>query len=92
MLRLVRLQIAVAAALLAAGAAHHLVQQLEGALGGARIAVGKAEIGVDDADQVELGEMVALGHELRADHDIEAALRDVVELLAQPLHRLDQVA
>ena len=72
---------------LAAGAADHLMQQLERALGRARIAVGEAEIGVDDADQVELGEMVALGDELRADDDVEAALRDVVELLAQPLDR-----
>ena len=50
------------------------------------------EIGVDDADQVELREMVALGHELRADDDVEAALRDVVELLAQALDRFDEVA
>ena len=92
MLGLVRLQEADAAALLAAGAADHLMQQLERALGGARIAVGEPEIGVDDADQVELGEMMALGDELRADHDVEAAFRDVVELLAQPLHRFDQIA
>ena len=36
--------------------------------------------------------MVALGDELRADHDVEAALRDVVELLPQPLHGVDQIA
>ena len=35
----------------APGAAGHLAEQLEGALGGARIAIGKAEIGIDDADQ-----------------------------------------
>ena len=92
MLRLMRLQIAVAAALLAAGAADHLMQQLECALGGARIAVRQAKIGIDDADEVELGEMVAFGDKLRADHDVEAALRHVVEFLAQPLHRFDQIA
>ncbi len=92
MLGLVRLQKAIAPPRLAAGAADHLMQKLEGALGGARIAVGKAEIGVDDADQIELRKMVALGDELRADHDVEAALRDVVELLAQPLHGVDQIA
>ena len=92
MLGLVRLQIAVAAPLLAAGAADHLMQQLERALGGARIAVGKAEIGIDDADQIELGKMVALGDKLRADDDVEAALRHVVELLPQPLHGVDQIA
>ena len=41
MLGLVGLQIAVAGAGFAAGAADHLMQELEGALGGARIAVGK---------------------------------------------------
>ena len=50
------------------------MQQLEGALGGARVAVAEAEIGVDNADQIELGKMVALGDELRADDDVEAAL------------------
>ena len=68
------------------------MQQLERALGGARIAVGEAEIGIDNADQIELGEMVALGDELRADDDVEAALRHVVELLAQPLDGFDQIA
>ena len=87
MLGLVRLQEADAAAFLAAGAADHLMQQLERALGGARIAVGEPEIGIDDADEVELREMVPLGDELRADDDVEAALRDVVELLAHALDR-----
>ena len=92
MLGLVRLQKADAAALLAAGAADHLMQQLERALGRARIAVAEPEIGVDDADQIELGEMMALGDQLRADDDVEAALRHVVELLPQALHRFHQVA
>ncbi len=64
MLGLVRLQIAVAGAGFAAGAADHLMQELEGALGGARVAVGEAEIGVDDADQIEHREVVALGHQV----------------------------
>ena len=42
MLGLMRLQQSDAAALLAAGAADHLMQHLEGALGGARIAVAEA--------------------------------------------------
>ena len=81
------LQKADAPPLLAAGAADHLMQQLKRALGRARIAVAEAEIGVDDADQIELGEMMALGDELRADDDIEAALRHVVEFRAQAFHR-----
>ena len=92
MLGLVRLQIAVAAPLLAAGAADHLMQQLERALGRARIAVGKTQIGVDDADEIELGKMMTLGDELRADDDVEAALRHVVQFLPQPLHGVDQIA
>ena len=86
-----RLQKPDAAALLAPGAADHLMQKLEGALAGARIAVAEAEIGIDDADQIELGEMVALGDELGADDDVEAALGDVVEFLAQPLHRFHEI-
>ena len=87
-----RLQKADAAPLLAAGAADHLMQQLERALGRARIAIAEAEIGIDDADQIELGEMMALGDQLRADDDVEAALRHVVEFLAQALHRFHQIA
>ena len=92
MLGLVRLQVAQPAALLPPGAANDLMQQLEGAFGRARIAVGQTEIGVDDADQVELGKVVTLGDELRADDDVETSLRDVVELLTQPLDRFDEIA
>ncbi len=67
------------------------MQELKGALGGARIAVRQAEIGVDDADQIELGEMMALGDKLGADDNVELALRDVVELFAQTLHRGDEI-
>src|SRR5581483_7421119 len=43
-------------------------------------------------DQVELGEMMPLGHELRADDDVETAFRDLVELAAQRLDRIDEIA
>ena len=89
---LMGLQIAVAAASLASGPPRHLMQELERALGRARVAVAHAEIGVDDADQVELGEMMALGDKLRADDEIDAAFRDLVELLAHALDGRDQVA
>ena len=65
---------------------------MEGTLGGARIAVAETEIGVDDADQIELGEMMTLGDQLRADDDIEAALRHVVEFRPQALHGLHEIA
>ncbi len=87
-----RLQIADPVSLFAAGAPDHLVQELEGALGGARIAVGKAEVGVDDADEVEFRKMVSLGHELRADDDVETSVRHVVELFAQALDQLNEIA
>ena len=92
MLGLMGLQIAAADAGIASGAADHLMQELKGALGGARIAVAQAEIGIDDADEVELGEVMALGDELRADDDVETAGGDIVEFLAQPLHGGDEVA
>ena len=92
MLRLVGLQIADAAALVAPGAADHLVEQLPGALGGARIAVAQAQIGIDHADQIEPRKIMALGHQLRADDDVDAAFRDLVQLAAHGLDRGDEVA
>ena len=56
MLGLIGLQQAEALAAGAAGPAGHLAEQLEGALGGAQIAVGQAEIGVDHADQRQVRE------------------------------------
>jgi hypothetical protein len=36
--------------------------------------------------------VVSLGHELSPDDDIEAPLGDILELLAQPLNRFDEIA
>ena len=47
---------------------------------------------VDDTDEIELREVVALGDELRPDHDVEPPLRDVVQLLAQALDRFNEIA
>ena len=71
-----RLQVADAVAFVAAGAADHLMQQLERALGGARIAGAETEIGIDHADEIEPRKMVPLGDKLRADDDVDAAFRD----------------
>ena len=61
----------------AAGAARHLMQQLERALAGARVgALAEPEIAIDDADGGELREVVALGHHLRADDDVGLARLD----------------
>ena len=69
------------------GAADHLMQQLERALGGARVARAEAEVGIDHADQIELGKLVPLGDELRADDDVDAALLDRAQFLAHALDR-----
>ena len=92
MLGLMRLQKALPLPRLAAGAAGDLMQKLKRALGRARIAIPQAEIGIDDADEVELREMMALGDQLGADDDVEVAFGNAVEFLAQPLDRFHQVA
>src|ERR1700736_1616476 len=76
----------------AAGASHDLMQQWEGALGRARVAVAEAEVAVDDADEVELGEMVPLRHQLGADDDVDLAGLDLGQFLAQALDRRDEIA
>ena len=68
------------------------MQELERALAGARIARTEAEVGIDHADEIELGEVVSLGDELRADHDVDLAVLDRFELGAHALHRGHQVA
>src|SRR5262245_18796525 len=90
--RLMGLEIALAAARLAAGAAGDLVQELKGPLSGARVAIVQAEIGIDDADQIEPREMVSLRHQLGADDDIHAAFGDFLEFLAHVLRGGHQVA
>ena len=84
MVRLVGLQQAEALPAGAPGPPGHLAEQLKRALGGARIAIGEAEIGIDHADQRHVGEMVALGDELRADDDVGLALGDRLQLEPQP--------
>ena len=68
---------------LTAGAAGHLIEKLEGALGGARVGVRKSEIGVDHADQRKARKVMALGHELGADDDVHLAVLDLAQGLAE---------
>ncbi|MCY1242258.1 hypothetical protein D9M72_552100 [compost metagenome] len=58
---------------------------MEGSLGCPRIAIGQAEIGIDDADQRHQRKVVSLGDELRADDDVRFAARNGVEFQPQPL-------
>ena len=57
----------------AAGAPRHLRQQLEGPFAGAEIRLMQSQVGVDDANQGDVGEMQALGDHLRADEDVYLA-------------------
>ena len=64
----------------AAGPARHLMQKLERAFARARVcAMSKAQIAVHDADESEIGEVMALGHDLRADDDIDLMRFDLVD-------------
>src|SRR5262245_14402497 len=92
MLRLVGLQVPDAPSCLPSCAPNHLMQQLKCSLGGTGVAVTQAEIGVDDADQIELGKMVPFRDKLRADDEIEASFSNVVELLPETLDRLHEIA
>jgi hypothetical protein len=76
----------------AARTARDLMQKLKGALRRARIAVGETEIGIDNADEIELWKMMALGHELRANDDIELTFGDLVEFFAQAIDRFYEIA
>lgn len=89
---LVRLQVAETPPLLAPCSSNHLMQQLKSTLWRTWIAVTKAEIRVDDADQVELGKVVPFGDKLRTDDKIETSLGDVVELLPKAFYRFHEIA
>src|SRR5262245_13760872 len=92
MLRLMGLQVAETPPRLASGAPNHLMQQLKCSLGGTGVAVTQAEIGVDNADKVELGKMVSFRDKLRSNDEIEASFGNVVELLPKPFDRFHKIA
>jgi hypothetical protein len=61
------------------GAPGDLADELEGALGGAEVGLGERGVGVDDADEADIGEVEALGDHLRAEQELEFALGEPVE-------------
>src|SRR6476646_4275253 len=71
---LVGLQVAETPSLLTPCSSNHLMQQLKSTLRRTGVAVAKAKIRVDDADQVEFGKMVPFGDKLRTDDEIETSL------------------
>jgi hypothetical protein len=65
--------------LAATGPPDGLGQQLVGPLGGPLVGQVEGDVGRDDADQRDLGDVEALGHQARADQDVEPALGEGVE-------------
>ena len=55
------------------GTARHLLDLLEAALGRTEIAAGEAEVGVDNSNQSQVREMIALRDQLCADDNIDGA-------------------
>src|SRR6185437_9149307 len=79
------LQQGAAGLLAASGAAGRLAQKLECVLGRARIAIGEPDVGVDDSNERQPREIMALGDKLSADDDVVIAAPDRVQLATQPL-------
>src|SRR5690348_17939811 len=74
MFRIKRLDKNAAGQLAAAGAAGHLRQQLERALGSAKVRQAQRRIGADHADKSDAMKIMALGEHLCADENIERAI------------------
>ncbi len=85
MLRLIGLQKAEAFESRPSGTSRHLGKELERPFRSARVAIGKTQIRIDDADQGHVREVVPLGDELRADDDVRLPAGDCLELQPQPL-------
>ena len=67
------------------------MQKLERALARAQIAVRSAEIGIDHADQCQLREVMAFGHDLGADQHVGLAFGHRADRglrLLWPMHRI----
>ena len=76
----------------AAGPARDLLDLLEASLRSAKVAALQAKIGIDHSNQGEVGEVIALGHELGADHDVEFARFHRPDEFRGPRRRPDGVA
>ena len=75
MLRLPGLQEGPADPLGAAGPPRRLAQKLKRALGGSRIGIGKADVGIDHAHEGQQRKIMPLGDELGADDEVVVAAR-----------------
>ena len=61
------------------GASGDLGDELEGAFGGAEVGDMESDVGLDDADEGDLGEIESLGDHLGADEDVEFAGAELFE-------------
>jgi hypothetical protein len=68
------------------------MQELKGALAGARIGSGEAEIAIDNACKGQLREIVPLGYKLRADDDVMRAFCNLSEEPPKLNRALNEVA
>ena len=67
----------------AAGAARHLMQELERAFGCARIgAVRKTQIAIDNTDKCQIGKVMPFSDDLRSDDDVDFTGFDFVDHVA----------
>ena len=76
MIGLKGLQQGAAGLVAASGASRHLTEKLKGAFRRARVAAAQSKIGVDDPDERQVREIMALCDKLSADNDIEGAIGD----------------
>ena len=67
----------------AAGASGDLGEELEGPFAAAEVGHAECAVGVEDSDQRDVGEVVALGEHLGADEDVEFACAEGVEDLPE---------
>src|ERR1051325_4110170 len=75
----------------AAGAARNLGEQLKGALAGAEIWLVQRQIGVNDPDQSDIGEVETLGNHLRAEQDVNFAGAEIAQDAAEIVLALEGV-
>ncbi len=75
----------------AAGAASDLGEELKGAFAGAEVGEVQAEVGMDDADEGDVGEVEAFGDHLGADEDVDAAEAEVGEDTAEVVLALEGI-
>jgi hypothetical protein len=60
-----------------------LREELEGPFGGAEVGYAEADVGVDEADEGDVGDVVAFGDHLGADQDVVVPSRKPVRMVSK---------